>query len=108
MSSDEFDTAPGQTKRYLVLKKLWRHPSLTAWLMVFNKLYARVRMNVTQGSRPRAPSDRSLSSPAVRGLPENAYNPDWLHDRTQYQKMLLQVQTVQYDFTHTPEIQVIA
>ena len=85
MSSDETDVGdPIGQKRILI--KDWRNSNLTIWLRTFDEVYMRRREKPVgeedlRGNLPhiRTPSDKhSQSSKVVRGLPINAYEPEWL------------------------------
>ncbi len=112
MSSDESDHEPNGRLRYRILRKPWRNPKITAWLRLFDKLYAIARLDAMSGSQPhvRVTSNSYTNRrPAVRGLPENAYNPKWFDLLTEYDQTLLCVKLgVNYTFSHASNIEDLA
>ncbi len=112
MSSDESDHEPSGRLRYRILRKGWRNPKITAWLRLFDKLYAIARLDSMSGSQPHhrvTSNSYTTRRPAVRGLPENAYNSTWLGKLTDYDRMLLFVKMGEkYAFTHASSIEDLA
>ncbi|OSC96129.1 hypothetical protein PYCCODRAFT_1472880 [Trametes coccinea BRFM310] len=111
MSSDESDHRNG-VAQYGVFQKEWRNPAITKWLRVFDSLYRRLRLNEvnhsTPGSHPhlRFLSDKTDSRhPPRKGLPQNAYAPEWLKKLNAYDTKLLQVREESYDFVHDAELE---
>ncbi|KAH9855536.1 hypothetical protein C2E23DRAFT_724205 [Lenzites betulinus] len=112
MSSDESDHRNG-IAQYGVFAKEWRNPIVTRWLRVLDSLYRRLRFGDADENKPgsqphnRFYSDRvSTRRPPVKGLPCNAYDPEWLRNLHPYDKKHLLVQEdVQYNFSHNPELQ---
>lgn len=110
MSSDEEDHYRG-TKHYRVLKKRWRAQELTPWLRVFDAAYRKDRsvpFEQGQGAMPRlrytsnAETHRPVRN-AVKGLPRNAYDPDWVASLSSYERGRLGMIDEIYNFQHTAE-----
>lgn len=93
MSSDESDHQSNGMRRYRILAKPWRNPMLGPWLRVFDKLYRIARLGASGADvHRRMPSDvTSDRRPAVRGLPHNAYNPDWLKKVTDHDRRVFSI-----------------
>ena len=66
---------------------------LGPWLRVFDKLYRIARLGASGADvHRRMPSDvTSDRRPAVRGLPHNAYNPDWLKKVTDHDRRVFSI-----------------
>ena len=89
MSGDESDnrrsrTYTGQAK-YFRIRPIWRSPIISTWLDVIDKVYVAYRFQsnhrATPGNwiRKRCNTDRvDKKARAVKGLPRNFYDRDWL------------------------------
>ncbi len=109
MSSDESDHE-NDHQQYRIIVKRWRHPEVTPWLRVFDKLYHRYRlsggdMQTLQGGFPhlRVESNISSDSHPVSRLPRNAYSSQWL---SSLNRLALQdlAPHADYDFKHCTEV----
>ncbi|KDQ15976.1 hypothetical protein BOTBODRAFT_278366 [Botryobasidium botryosum FD-172 SS1] len=118
MSSDESELEEGTArKRYYIITPGWRHPSLINFLRALDLVYMLTRINdlgnVGKGNLPheRIPTDSIRPAPgihggenatgAVKGLPWNCYNPDWLEQLDEGQIYSLAIQEdEEYDFRH--------
>ncbi|KAF9643070.1 hypothetical protein BDM02DRAFT_3104903 [Thelephora ganbajun] len=83
MSSDE-ERLVGHYKQYEVVEPVWRSDIVTAWLRIFDAVYAYARRSKVygdqRGSAPRvrmSRTQRSTSRKFVPGLPRNAYDDMW-------------------------------
>lgn len=112
MSSDESDHDNG-LPQFRVLTKAWRHPNLAPWLRVFDALHRQSRFRpIDQNTKGAQPHLRIASAKldnrraAVPQLPQSAYHPGWLADRTPHDLDLIEIDDQEeYDFTHSPDIQ---
>ena len=85
ISSDESDHENGVPMFHITIVP-WRNPALTPWLRALDAIHRMARfgpiMHNTRGSPPRERFDSGLVSRnnrrAPRGLPINAYDPEWL------------------------------
>lgn len=110
MSSDESSHANGYPA-YRVFKKEWRNPTLTIWLRLFDSIYRRLRFNPvdqnTAGSHPHLRmycEEICNRRAAVKHLPRNAYNEVWVRELNDYDRDLLEIQQITYDFSHPEDV----
>ncbi|KAJ3551266.1 hypothetical protein NM688_g4804 [Phlebia brevispora] len=110
MSSDESDTG-AQPVQYRITTPRWRHPAIRPFLQVLDDLYTLFRLqggfsNSRQGSihRHRVPANIQSDGHPVSGLPQNAYNPEWLGSQASFVQGQLAPQPQHYSFTYDPSI----
>ncbi|RXW15759.1 hypothetical protein EST38_g10089 [Candolleomyces aberdarensis] len=118
MSTDESDHENGTGgPSYVIMPKKWRHPNADQCLRTLDGLHrdSRFRQDrrVTPGAHPHMRHLDGRSKPSVRTalreLPTGLYNPQWLGRLTDAAKEALGItETIEYDFSHTPEIEDIS
>ena len=87
MSSDE-ERIVGQHKQYDVIEPAWRSDVVTAWLRIFDALYAKARQRGLfgdqRGAEPRiriAKTRGDVNGRFVCRLPRNAYDDEWFNSQ---------------------------
>ncbi|KAH7903637.1 hypothetical protein BJ138DRAFT_1020316 [Hygrophoropsis aurantiaca] len=111
MSSDESDHgARGGDPTYNIVNKEWRANAVTDWLRTLDALHLRLRYKgaweASAGAWPhcRSPSFKASSKPAIKGLPRDFYDLNWLNSRTQFRREELCVSNVFGDLTIPPSV----
>ncbi|KAJ2912707.1 hypothetical protein MD484_g7704, partial [Candolleomyces efflorescens] len=118
MSTDESDHDNGTGgPSYCIRPKKWRHPNADQCLRTLDSLHwdSRFRQDrcVTPGAHPHQRNLCGRSEPSTRGairkLPTGLYNPNWVSRLTDAAKQDLGItETIEYDFSHTAEIEDIS
>ena len=100
LSDDESDHENGSNlgrSRYAIVKEEWRSDEFIIWLRTIDllacgeKWRGRFVAPVGNSRRLRGHSTRSKPGEAVKGLPENCYNPNWLKSLNSLDRSLLDV-----------------
>ena len=110
LSDDESDHENGSNlgqSHYTIVKEEWRSDEFIIWLRTIDLLACgekwkeRFVAPVGNTRRLRVHSTRSKPGNAVRGLPENCYNPNWLKSLNSLDRNLLDVKPA-FDMKFTP------
>ena len=121
MSSDESDLeelsehrhARIENPRFYVLRPRWRSPVLSAWLHVFDSMHMISRRSLLGPSRGAYPHLRidnaesprySTSQAFVRDLPINAYDAQWIANKTGCDYSVRPNRYWNYDFSHSNDL----
>ncbi|KAF7799476.1 hypothetical protein EIP86_010711, partial [Pleurotus ostreatoroseus] len=117
MSSDESEMEGGE-RIYRVKQKPWRNSEVRTFLRILDKLFDIWRQSGgSSGSRRgawhrnRVDTTKQSISIAVKGLPQNAYDPRWLASLIHIERQMLWMGqnmngVLQYSFTYPDEIHV--
>jgi hypothetical protein len=110
MSGDETDHEADEP-RYAITQLPWRNPVVRPWFRTFDHLHLSTRFGTDdralpgQFPHPRIESRRVEGhARAVRGLPVNFYNRDWLESLDTFERTTLNVQPG-IDLSFSPQIQ---
>ena len=110
MSSDESDNENG-ARIFRVKTVPWRNPQLTFWLRTFDALHRKSRYGTIdprlRGAPPRERVDSGLISggrPVTSGLPENAYDEQYLRNLPPWARQDLAPGPA-YNFSHSARVQ---
>ena len=112
MSGDEVekDSSSSSTKKYFIVRPVWRSQRLFQWLRVMDLVHLDKRFaadgRITPGNwvRSRLPSNRvDHTAIPVPRLPINFYDEAWLNSLCAKDKRRLKMQPA-IDLTHTEEI----
>ncbi|KAJ7601356.1 hypothetical protein DFH06DRAFT_1026347, partial [Mycena polygramma] len=107
MSSDESEADENDGHiRYRIHSPQWRADEVKPWLRTFDSIH-NVRRRRGEAHNPRGafprirlPTNRKSDSPKfVKGLPVNAYDPEWM-ERDSLRRYDLRPLPQSYDFTH--------
>ena len=106
MSSDESGWEGG-TKIYRVKRKPWRDPSVRTFLRTVDLLYEAWRRSggdagTLRGAwvRSRLDSNAVSTTPAVKGLPQNAYDHGWFSRLGHVERQILRIGAKMDGITH--------
>jgi len=95
MSSDESEVDEGGQRAYRVKRRIWRSKALEKYLRRIDKDYNRTNAygNGRAGKPPRVrkrPAYNDSAAEAIRGLPANFYDPNWLRKLGSWEKQDLE------------------